>query len=249
MEAALNKHPFGTLKTGTAITEYALTNPNRIQVRVIPFGGIITAGRFSLGDQTFQLAVNDGPNHLHGGLQGFDKRLWDVVREFSGPNRDRMHLTGEEGFVGTPWFMPPEAIKSSARSDPRSDIYSVGALAYYLLSGKYVFEGSSVMEIYEKQLTTPVIPPSKRTTNLVSPQLDETILRCLEKEPGRRPQSAGELRQLLLESPLAYSWGPDLRASWWAEYRKLETEHAAKPASAPSSPMPTVKVDVASRIE
>lgn len=185
-----------------------------------------------------------------GGIPDCVKVLdFGLVREFSGPNRERMHLTGDEGFVGTPWFMPPEAIKSSARSDPRSDIYSVGALAYYLLSGKYVFEGNSVMEIYEKQLTTPVIPLSKRTTNLVSPQLEETILRCLDKESGRRPQSAKELRQLLLSSPLAHSWSPDLRARWWANYHKLEAESALQTKTATPSPMPTVKVDVASRLK
>src|SRR4029077_19230825 len=74
-----------------------------------------------------------------------------LVREYSGPKSADMHLTGEKGFVGTPWFMAPEAIKDSTKSDPRSDIYSLGALGYFLLTGKYVFDAKSVMEIYEQQ--------------------------------------------------------------------------------------------------
>ena len=145
----MNKRPFGTLKTGTALTEYALDNANRIQVRVIPYGGIITAvevpdrqgivrnvvlgfddlshyetcttyfgcvagryanriarGKFSLGGKAYQLAVNDGPNHLHGGLRGFDKRLWEVAREFSEPEGEGLELhylspDGEENYPGS----------------------------------------------------------------------------------------------------------------------------------------------------
>ena len=170
-----------------------------------------------------------------------------LVREYSGANRDPLHLTGEEGFVGTPWFMPPEAIKDSSKSDPRSDIYSVGALGYYLLSGKFIFEARSVMQIYERQLTTPVAPLTQRTTNPVSPQFERAILRCLDKDPNLRPQSANELHGLLLSSPLASSWGPEARVAWWDSHRS-EVQAAAATDSANASPIPTVKIDFASRI-
>jgi hypothetical protein len=170
-----------------------------------------------------------------------------LVRQYSG-DRDNLRLTEEQEFVGTPSFMPPEAIQDSSRSDPRSDIYSVGALGYYLITGKYVYEARSVTEIYGLQLTGEVTPPSRRTTNPISPQMEGAILRCLDKEPGRRPQSAAELRALLLTSPLADSWGPEARAAWWAQYHS-ELQPSAAADSASASPVPTVKIDFGSRIK
>lgn len=184
-----------------------------------------------------------------GGIPDSVKVLdFGLVREYATSNSEKLPLTGEEGWVGTPWFMAPEAIKNSSQSGPVSDIYSLGALAYYLLSGKYVFDVGSVMEIYEMQLTTAPASLSKRTTNLVSPQLDEVILRCLDKEPAHRPQSAHELRALLLNSPLASSWGEDARAVWWNTYR-TQIQTSAGVDSASASPIPTVKIDFASRME
>src|ERR1051326_9583120 len=114
--------------------------------------------------------------------------------------------------------MPPEAIKDAARSDPRSDIYSVGALGYYLLTTANVFDAENVLDLYEKHLTASPIKPSQRTANPISAELEETILRCLEKEPNLRPQSVGELRALLLTSPHAADWTLEARQGWWTEY-------------------------------
>jgi serine/threonine protein kinase len=184
-----------------------------------------------------------------GGIPDSVKVLdFGLVREYSGQNHDKPRPTGEEEFLGTPWFMPPEAFKDSARSDPRSDLYSVGALGYYLLTGKFVFEAGSVGEIYKQQLTTLPVPPTQRTTNPISTGLEKTLLRCLEKEPGLRPQSAGELRAQLLTSPRAYDSTPETRAAWWAQYRS-HVQTAIETDSASASPIPTVKIDFASRIK
>src|SRR5216110_2917269 len=75
-----------------------------------------------------------------------------LVREYGGAKRDKLNVTGENGMVGTPSFMPPEAIKNAARSDPRGDIYSVGALGYYLLTTTFVFDAENVFDLYEKHL-------------------------------------------------------------------------------------------------
>ena len=145
----MQKRPYGTLTTGAPVAEYTLTNTNRMQVRVINFGGIITGvdvpdqqgdvsnvvlgfdnlrhyetgttyfgcvagryanritrGRFTLDGKTYQLAVNDGPNHLHGGSQGFDKNVWQVAREISQPGEEGIELhylspDGEENYPGS----------------------------------------------------------------------------------------------------------------------------------------------------
>jgi serine/threonine-protein kinase len=171
-----------------------------------------------------------------------------LVREYVAPARDEAPLTGETGFVGTPCFMPPESIQDSSKSDPRSDIYSVGALGYFLMSGKYVFDARSVTEIYQLQMTGQLPSLARRTTNLVSPQIEEVLLRCLNKDPKLRPQSVNELRLQLLGSPLAYSWGVEARAVWWTKHR-VEVEAPDELLPGGTSSIPTVKIDFASRME
>jgi serine/threonine protein kinase len=173
-----------------------------------------------------------------------------LVREYRRGTRDETETTDQKAVEGTPSFMPPEALKGSANSDPRSDIYSVGALGYYLLTGEFVFEAKSVFELCEKHLNETPVPPSQRTANSVTPELEETLLRCLEKEPNRRPQSVGELRALLLTSASASEWGPDSRAAWWKRYESLANPSPIEPDQRGSDPFnTTVKIDFASRIK
>jgi serine/threonine protein kinase len=170
-----------------------------------------------------------------------------LVRKFNGSTPEDLSLTKKEGIVGTPWFMAPEAIQDSSKSDPRSDIYSVGALGYYLLTGKYIYDVPSLPEIYEKQMTTPVTPPGQLTENPTSPQFEQTLLRCLDKSAANRPASAVELRQLLLSSPLLAQWGSEERAVWWTQNRAQVYAIAEKDFASDSS-VPTFKIDFASRI-
>jgi serine/threonine protein kinase len=172
-----------------------------------------------------------------------------LVREYRDRSDDRMHLTGEKAMVGTPSFMPPESIKNPARSDPRSDIYSVGALGYYLLTGENVFAAESILDLYEKHLTESPVPPSQRTGLSLSAELEGTILRCLEKDPNLRPQSVSELRALLLRSPHATEWGPEARAAWWASYHSDTKRTQTESHHRDSDPIEaTVKIDFASRM-
>ncbi len=173
-----------------------------------------------------------------------------LVREYRGANRTPSCLTDASGMAGTPAFMPPEAIGDPARSDPRSDIYSVGALGYYLLTVTNVFEAENVPDLYEKHLKAAPAPPRQRTANPISADLEEAILRCLEKEPNLRPQSVGELRALLLTSPRAAEWGLEARTAWWARYqgRELQSPEETDPR-APDAIDATIKIDFASRIQ
>ena len=171
-----------------------------------------------------------------------------LVRQYRGDNLEQAPLTGAKRMMGTPTFMPPEAIKDAARSDPRSDIYSVGALGYYLLTTANVFDAQNVLDLYEKLLTASPIKPTQRTANPISAELEETILRCLEKEPNLRPQSVGELRTLLFTSPRASDWGFEARAAWWARYQDPKVQEPVR--SEPRSPIgATVRIDFASRIQ
>jgi hypothetical protein len=180
-----------------------------------------------------------------GGVLDWVKVLdFGLVREFRNPSG----TPGEEHeFAGTPSFMPPEAIKNSAANDPRSDLYAVGAIGYFLLTGKSVFEDEDILKLQEGQLTAAPIPPSQRTENKISAELEQAILRCLKRDPEQRPQSALELRELFLTSPHATDYTPEDRAAWWAEFRGLEKSTAEVKTGTPS-PVPTVKIDFASRI-
>jgi eukaryotic-like serine/threonine-protein kinase len=180
-----------------------------------------------------------------GGVLDWVKVLdFGLVREFRNPSGAGSE---EHEFAGTPSFMPPEAIKNSAASDPRSDLYAVGAIGYFLLTGKRIFEDEDISELHKKQLAASPAPPSWRTKNKISVELERAILRCLEREPEQRPQSALELRDLFLASPHASDYTHEARAAWWTEFHAQKQSSVDVKTRTPS-PVPTVKIDFASRI-
>ena len=172
-----------------------------------------------------------------------------LVREYRVGQAEPVKNPGNNVIEGTPWFTPPEAITGSAPADPRSDIYSLGALGYYLLTGQYIFDAVTVDEIHQKQLTAPPVPPSLRTTNPISPEMEKILWRCLEKEPNSRPQSADELRGLLLASPAAADWSVKRRGEWWEAFERHPVAALDATVAYASTPMPTVRIDLGSRIE
>jgi eukaryotic-like serine/threonine-protein kinase len=98
--------------------------------------------------------------------------------------------------VGTPGYMAPE-IALSANVDGRADLYSLGCVAYYLLTGQQVFEGDTVMQVFAQHLQAVPTPPSQRGPLSVPPDLEELVMACLAKRPEDRPQSAAKLDRLL----------------------------------------------------
>jgi serine/threonine protein kinase len=149
---------------------------------------------------------------------------------------------------GTPWFTPPEAISGSGQTDPRSDLYSVGALGYHLLTGQYIFNAETIAEIYKKQLANAPIPPTQRTTNPIGAEMEQLLLRCLEKDPALRPQSAGELRRQLLACPAAADWNLSARAVWWDAYNCQPGARLDETGTLSSTQMATVRIDLDTRM-
>jgi serine/threonine protein kinase len=170
-----------------------------------------------------------------------------LVREFRSAKMEVAEPAEDHVIEGTPWFTPPEAITGSSPVDPRSDLYSVGALGYFLLTGKYIFDAETVAEIHEKQLTLAPIPPSRRMARPINAELEKLILRCLEKDAVLRPQSADELRDLLLAITTTTDWSAHMRTAWWQQHesRPLPSE----PPNDISTPMVTVRIDLESRME
>ena len=116
---------------------------------------------------------------------------------------------------GTPAYMAPETILGDAEVDRRADVYALGCVAYFLLTGQLVFEADTSMKVLMHHLNTPPIPPSQRTELPIPRELDELVLACLQKDPARRPQNAGELFRMAYDCRACEGWNADAAEAWW----------------------------------
>jgi serine/threonine protein kinase len=184
-----------------------------------------------------------------GGIPDCVKVLdFGLVQEYQAEKRRETNLAGRDELEGTPWFMPPEAITGANASDPRSDLYSVGALAYFLLTGTYAYDGATIREIHEHQLAGPPPPPSQRSTKPISAELDQLVLACLAADPADRPPSAVELRQSLLATPRAGEWTLVEQMAWWAQFHQQPLLPPVN-TDGVSTPRATVRVDMNTRLQ
>jgi serine/threonine-protein kinase len=130
-----------------------------------------------------------------------------------GPQDTR--LTADGRIPGTPAYLPPEAVSQTLQMDARADIYSLGCVAYWLLSGALVFEETDPLRTILDHVNTEPALLSTRTELPIPPELDELVRACLEKQPDRRPQSVGELSQRLKELEFLNKWSQERAESWW----------------------------------
>ena len=132
-------------------------------------------------------------------------------------------LATAAGFTpGTPAYMAPEM----ALGDPidgRADLYALGCVAYYLLTGKLVFEGDTLFQVVAKHLHDPPEPPSARVGLPIPSSLDEIVLACLVKQPADRLRSAAELRRALATVDVP-PWGEEQAARWWTMTRRSNAD-------------------------
>jgi serine/threonine protein kinase len=112
--------------------------------------------------------------------------------------------TEVDTIVGTPTYLAPEAVTAPETMDGRSDLYAVGALGYFLLTGTPPFSGKTVLEVCAQHLHCEPVPPSERVRTSLPSELEQLILSCLAKSPEERPRDAASLRAALL--PLAAAW-------------------------------------------
>ena len=129
--------------------------------------------------------------------------------------------------IGTPAYMAPEVATGSGMIDGRADIYSLGCVGYWLLTGEQVFAGATLGEALQKHLSAPVMPPSQRVEEAIPAGLEALILRCLEKDPAARPQSAGELAAALLGTGLPGGWTKAEARAWWLAQQEDDRSRAA----------------------
>jgi eukaryotic-like serine/threonine-protein kinase len=119
---------------------------------------------------------------------------------------------------GTPAYMAPEEATGESDVEPRSDLYSLGCVAYWLLTGKLVFDEPSSMKMTIAHATRDPIAPSRVADQVIPPALDDLVLRCLAKFPGERPGSAAELAREIADKGLAAGWTGDRARAWWREH-------------------------------
>jgi len=127
-----------------------------------------------------------------------------------------IRLTADGSASGTPAFMAPEVALGEQATDHRVDIYSLGCVAYWLATGKLLFDGPSAVKVMLAHAHTPPPPPSSRTDLPIPPELEALILECLEKEPAKRPASAEALQARLQAIPIATPWTRERAERWWS---------------------------------
>jgi serine/threonine-protein kinase len=158
------------------------------------------------------------PANIHIGRMGlvddFVKVLdFGLVKPLTDGNLEQSFATQGGIVVGTPGYMAPE-IALGNRVDGRADLYSLGCVAYYLLTGRQVFEGDTVMQVFAHHLHTAPVPPSQKGPTPVPPGLERVVLSCLAKRPEERPQSAADLDSQLAALDVEPWTQADARR-WW----------------------------------
>jgi eukaryotic-like serine/threonine-protein kinase len=138
-------------------------------------------------------------------------------------------VTQDNALIGTPGYLAPETMVGTP-ADARADIYAVGAVGYFLLTGRHVFRGSNLLQILQKHLTERPLRPSTARGSAVSEDLEDLILACLEREPAERPPSAADLRTQLLACADAALYDRADALRWWRERASPPPEVAGEPA-------------------
>jgi serine/threonine-protein kinase len=118
--------------------------------------------------------------------------------------------------------MAPELALGEA-IDGRADIYALGCVAYYLLTGQLVFVADSQLQQIAKHLQQEPVPPSRRTAVDVPPALERLVLACLAKRPDDRPQSAAALARSLAEIQIE-PWSEAQASEWWRIHHPVQDD-------------------------
>jgi serine/threonine-protein kinase len=146
-----------------------------------------------------------------------------------------LNLTRDHYVGGTPAFMSPEQVIGDKPVDGRSDIYAIGCLAYWLVTGQLVFSGRTTMETVLKHTQTKPVPPSQRTEIKIPEAFDQVVLACLEKNPNERPPTAEVLAARFASIETTATWTEELSRQWWDSCSPKSPQSSDLEAEVPQS--------------
>ena len=138
-----------------------------------------------------------------------------LVKAMGDGGRESTLLTLPDSTTGTPAYIAPEMVRGDRQPDHRVDIYTLGCVGYWLLTGQLVFQAANAIQLMYQHANAKPVPPSQRSELEISPALDQVILACLAKQPEERPQSAAELSRLLQAAAPSEAWSADRAHRWW----------------------------------
>ncbi|MFK7989222.1 MAG: protein kinase [Sandaracinaceae bacterium] len=178
------------------------------------------------------------PANLHLGRSGLEMdhlKVLDfgLVKPSAGHAEIGPTLTADGRITGTPAYLAPETVAGDREVDGRADVYALGCVAYFLLTGRRVFPGDDVLRVAVAHVTEDPVPPSEHVANLPL-ELESLILTCLEKDPVRRPFS-DELIELL-DGLDVRTWTQTEARRWWSERRSLLPSLPPAEPTAPTHP-------------
>jgi eukaryotic-like serine/threonine-protein kinase len=161
-----------------------------------------------------------------GGVPDFAKLLdFGVAKAISGPEQQSLTTAGLH--VGTPLYMAPESIQEPESAGSSSDLYSLGAVGYYLLTGTPVFNSPNMLETLRQHVEVAPQPPSERLGEPISSELEALILQCLAKSPADRPPSALALAAGLDRCQPLATWNTADATRWWSEFEAAKAVEAS----------------------
>lgn len=140
-----------------------------------------------------------------------------IVRAARDPEAPPADHTQENAIPGTPAYLAPEQALGAA-VDGRADLYALGCVAYWMLTGQRVFSAETPLELILLHAKEAPVPPSQRSAQAIPPALESLVLACLAKDPAQRPQTARELSQRLGAIETATAWTQERARDWWAKH-------------------------------
>ena len=129
-------------------------------------------------------------------------------------DQESTELSADGQITGSPLYMSPEQAIGEREPDPRSDIYSLGGVGYFLITGQSPFEGRKPLQVILAHVNEPIEPPSRLCPDVPADQ-EAVLMRCLAKDPSDRYQSVEELASALAECEDAGNWTRRMAGEWW----------------------------------
>jgi serine/threonine-protein kinase len=167
----------------------------------------------------------------YGGELDFLKVLdFGLVKKPAG-KESTANVTNASTVLGTPAYLSPESINGSKFVDGRADLYALGAVAFWMLTGRLLFESDHALTMVKLHLTEPPPRASAHSKFKIPGALDSLLHDCVQKKPEERPSSAEVVRRRLEEIPLDERWNQDRAAAWWTKHVPAKTSPAGSASS------------------